>query len=292
MRKPYKLCWASKGDKKMFAIKKLILASLVSVAVLFSGCKDTDDSPVEPNSQNMPLHESAPPQERLAPAPALVINLFYQVRPIEEFTTVQPEFSLNNRDTHEKGIRPNVEYREGRHVIQELTPGNYVLFISIDANPENPGRRRYPGYPGDFFYRDSKLSIPPNGGAQINIELQQVIHLTLPQDNADLMKLWGEKGQSMISFKTPVDFAWDAIAEGVTYHYSIDRMQSEPFECLERDVVKETMKATRVSLDLTPSKDNEFYLFRLYATKGPLRIGDLVVHGQRGYGSDFRFRVK
>ena len=274
----------------MIAIKKMILASVVSVAVLFSGCKETDDSPVEPNSQDMPLHESAPPQERSAPAPALVIDLLYRGRPIEEFTSVQPAFSLNSRDAHEKGIRPKVEYREGRHVIQELAPGNYVLFVSIDANPENPGR--YPGYPGDFSYRDSKLSIPPNGGAQLDIELQQVIHLTLPQDNAGLMERWGEKGQSMIAFKTPVEFAWDAIAEGVTYHYSIYRMQSEPYKYLERDVVKETTQATQVSLDLTHSKDNEFYSFHLYTMKGPLRIGRLAVHGQRGYGSDFRFRVK
>ena len=136
------------------------------------------------------------------------------------------------------------------------------------------------------------MSIPSDGGAQLDIELQQVIHLTLPQDNDGLMELWGEKGQSMIAFKTPVEFAWDAIAEGVTYHYSIYRMQSEPYKYLERDVVKDTTQATQVSMDLAPNKDNEFYSFRLYTTKGQLRIGDLVVHGQRGYGSDFRFRVK
>jgi len=175
-------------------------------------------------------------------------------------------------------------------VIQELAPGNYVLFISIDANLENPGR--YPGYPGDFSYRDSKLSIPPDGGAQLDIELQQVIHLTLPQNNDGPMERWGEKGQSMIAFETPVEFAWGAIDEGAEYHYSIYRMQSEPYKYLERDVVKEITQATRVSLDLVPSKDNEFYLFRLYATKGALQIGDLKVHGQRGYGNDFHFRVK
>ncbi|OHB74386.1 MAG: hypothetical protein A2Z25_22585 [Planctomycetes bacterium RBG_16_55_9] len=69
-------------------------------------------------------------------------------------------------------------------------------------------------------------------------------------------------------------------------------MQSEPFKCLERDVIRETTLATRVSLDLEPSADNEFYLFRLYAMKGPLRIGDLVIHGPRGYGTDFRFRIE
>ncbi|MHC4425306.1 MAG: hypothetical protein ACYSYV_04320 [Planctomycetota bacterium] len=274
----------------MIAIKQMILASVVSVAVLFGGCKDTDNSPVEPDDQDKPVRDSPPPQERSAPAPVLVIDLLHQGQPIEEYTSVQPVFSLNNRDTSEKGIRPKVEYREGHHVIQELAPGNYVLFVSINANPENPGR--YPGYPGDFFCRDSRLSIPPDGGVQLDIELQQVIHLTLPQDNAGLMERWGEKGQSMIAFETPVEFAWDAIGEGAMYHYFVYRMQSEPFKYLERDVVRKTTQATHVSLNLTPSSNNEFYLFRLYATRGPVRIADLVVHGQRGYGQDFRFRVE
>ena len=53
-----------------------------------------------------------------------------------------------------------------------------------------------------------------------------------------------------------------------------------------------TLDSGGVSLDLEPSEDNEFYLFQLYATKGPFRIGELKTHGERGYGNDLRFRVK
>lgn len=258
----------------MNAVEKMVLTSVVSVIVFLVGCKPK---------------ESPPAQERSSPVPAFAAHLCFQGRPIGEFTSVEPAFSLNNRDTGERGIRPKIEYREGRHIIQELVPGNYVLFISINANPDNPGG--YPGYPGDFFYRDSRLFIPADGEVQLSIDLQRVIHVTLPQDNAGVMEHWGERGPAMIAFGAPVEFAWDAVADGALYHFDIRRMQSEPFKYLDRDV-EETTQATRVSLDLAPSEDNEFYLFRLYATKGQFRIGGLVTHGERGYGNDFRFRVK
>lgn len=274
----------------MNAVEKMVLASVVSFAVFLVGCKPKESPPAEPNAEDAPQYESPPAHERSSPVPAFMAHLRFQGRPIEEFTSVEPAFSLNNRDTGERGIHPRIEYREGRHMIQELVPGNYVLFISINANPDNPGG--YPGYPGDFFYRDSRLFIPADGGVQLSIDLQWVIHLTLPQDNAGVMEHWGERGLAMIAFGTPVEFAWDAVADGALYHFAIYRMQSEPFKYLDRDVEEATTQATRVSLDLEPSEDNEFYLFHLYATKGPFRIGELKTHGERGYGNDLRFRVK
>ena len=210
----------------MNALEKIVLASVVSVVVLLVGCK---------------------PKES-APAPALTAHLHFQGRPIEEFTSVEPVFSLNNRDTGEKGIRPEIEYQEGRYMIQELVSGNYVLFLSINANPDNPGG--YPGYPGDLFYRDSRLFIPADDGVQLSIDLQRVIHLMLPRDNSGVMEHWGERGPAMIAFAAPVEFAWDAVADGALYHFTIYRMQSEPFKYLDRDVEEGMTQATRVSLDL------------------------------------------
>jgi hypothetical protein len=259
----------------MNAVEKIVPASVVSVIVFLMGC--------EPKY-------SRPGPERSLLVPAFAADLRFQGRPIEEFTSVEAVFSLNNGDTGEKGIRPEIEYHEGRYMIQELVPGNYVLFISINANPDNRGG--YPGYPGDLFYRDSRLFIPADRGVQLSIDLQRVIHLTLPQDNSGVMEHWGERGPAMIAFAAPVEFAWDAVADGALYHFTIYRMQSEPFKYLDRDVEEGTTQATRVSLDLARSEENEFYLFRLYAMKGPFRIGELVTHGKRGYGTTFRFRVK
>lgn len=271
-------------------IERMALVSIVSVVVIFAGCKAKESPPAEPNAHNTRQYQNPPDQEEAASSPALEIDLRYMGRPIQEFTSAEPAFSLNNRDTGERGIQPTIECRDGRYVIQKLAAGNYVLFVSVNMNPDNPAR--YPGYPGDFFYRDSRLSIPPQGGVQLNVDLQKVIHLTLPQDNAGVLEQWGQRGQEMITFATPVVFAWDALADEVLYDFSIYRMQSEPFEYLQSDVVKRTTQATRVSIDLSPSADNEFYIFRLGAAKGPFRIGALVTHGPRGYGTDFRFRVK
>jgi hypothetical protein len=263
--------------------------ALILLLVLFGGCKDKESEPVEPNVQNTKQKQNLPNQEQ-STSSTLEINLRYSGHPIQEFTSVEPAFSLNNRDTHEKGIQPKIDYSDGHYAIHELLPGNYVLFASINANPDNPGR--YPGYPGDFFYRDSRLVIPSDGDIRLDIDLQQVIHLILPQDNAGFMDKWGKKGQEMVTFASPVEFAWDALDEGTLYDFKIFRMQSEPYKSLEHDVVKETTQATRVSLDLATSADNEFYSFSLRATKGQFLIGGLVLHGQRGYGTDFRFRVK
>ena len=274
----------------MNAIAKMVVVSVVSAVVVFAGCKAKESPPIEPNAQNAQQDQSPPSREQSVPSPALEIDLRYMGRPIQEFTSAEPVFSLNNRDTGERAIRPRIEYRDGHHTIQELAAGNYVLFVSINANPDNP--ERYPGYPGDFFHMDSRLSIAAAGGVRLDVDLQQVIHLTLPQDNGSIMEQWGQRAQEMIAFAAPVEFAWDALADGVLYDFSIDRMQSEPFKALERSVVKKATQATRVSLNLAPSEDNEFYLFRLDATNGALPIGGIVTHGQRGYGTDFRFRVK
>ena len=271
----------------MKTIEKL---ALILLLVLFEGCKDKESEPVEPNvqnTQNITQEGNLPNTEEPTP-PALTLNLQYSGRPIQEFTTVAPFFSLNNRDTSER-IIPKIEYNDGNYEIKELEPGNYVLFVSIDANPDNSGG--YPGYPGDFFHQDSRLVIPADGGISLDIDLQKIIHLTLPQDNDGFMDKWGKKWQEKPTFTTPIEFAWDALDEGAIYEFRISRMQAEPFKRLERDIIGETTKETKVSLDFAPSADNEYYLFSLTATKDSLPIGELITHGN-GYGSDFRFRVK
>ena len=275
----------------MSSIKQATLKSVVSVIILFGGCKAKESLPAEPNAQSTGEQQNTSEQEQLAGSPALALSLRYMGRPIEEFTSTEPLFSFNNKDTHEKGMRPDVKHQKGHYVVRDIAPGNYVIFVSIDANPDNPGG--YPGYPGDFFYQDSRLFITADDETRLNIDLQKVIHLVLPQDNAGVMEKWGEKGQNIIDFTAPVEFVWDALADGMLYEFSIYHMQSEPHRYLERDVVKEATQATHVSLDLAPSADNEFYSFRLRAKKGSIITGDLVTHGPNGYAIGFyRFRIK
>lgn len=270
----------------MKTIEKLILILLL---VVFGGCKDKESEPAEPNTQNITQEENLS-NPKPSMSPALKINMRYSGRPIQEVTSVEPVFSLNNRDTKERGIKPKIEYNDGNYEIEELEPGNYVLFVSIDANPDNSGG--YPGYPGDFFHQDKNLIIPVDGGISLDIDLQKIIHLTLPQDNDGFMDKWGNKWQEKPAFTTPVEFAWDALDEGAIYEFRISRMQAEPFKRLELDIIRETTKETKVSLDFAPSADNEYYLFTLTATKDSLSIGGFKSHGENGHGADFRFRVK
>ena len=253
----------------MSTVRMMLLTLVFSSAVSLVGCKPEEGTRAESSdeaaspSQDPPRQESSPPPG----AVALAGTLAFEGRPIHELTSVEPIFSLNNVDTGEKGIRPETEYDKGRFEIRELPPGGYIMFVSIDANPDNPGG--FPGYPGDFFLpaNAARVSVP-DSGVTFNVDLAQVIHLTLPEDNAGVMERWGETGQDMIAFASPVQFTWDAVTDGAQYHYAIHRMQSEPFKAVECDVERSTTGATRVLLSLPPNKEGEFYMLQLHATKG------------------------
>jgi len=246
--------------------QKIFLTLGVLITVFFVGCS------------------SKSPQAK----PAAQGNLRFEGRPIEELTPIEPRFAFNNLDTGQKGVKARIEYNKSQFKIYELPEGNYHIFISINANSDNPGG--YPGYPGDFFKRLLRVSIPGKGTAKLDVDLEKIIHLTLPQDNGDIMDLWGEKGERRITFESPIEFAWESLGDNVQYHYIINRI-SEPFKFIEQHI-KETTNQTSLSIELPSSRENEFYLFHLYATKGEIRIGELKTHGKRGYGNDLRFRVK
>lgn len=216
-------------------------------------------------------------------------HLRFEGELIEKLASVVPEFSFNNLDTHQRGIKARFKYHKGRYTIYDLPEGNYNIFVSINANPDNPGD--YPGYPGDFFKLQQKVSVLGKSKTKLDIDMEKVIHLTSPQDNGSRMALWGEKGDNRIAFNSPVVFAWDSLGSDVEYHYFLRRMQSEPFKFLEHIIKNSETKETSISVELPVSRNNEFYLFHIYATRGQYRIGELKTHG-RGYGNDFRFRVK
>jgi len=231
--------------------QKILLTLGVLITVFFVGCS------------------SKSPQAK----PAAQGNLRFEGRPIEAFTSIEPRFAFNNLDTGQKGVKARIEYNKSQFKIYELPEGNYHIFISINANTDNPGG--YPGYPGDFFKRLLRISILEKSCLKLDVDLEKIIHLTLPHDNGDIMDLWGERGEGMITFKSPIEFAWESLGDNVEYHYTIHRMQSEPFRYLEHNIEESTTKTTKISIELADSKENEFYLFHLYATKDEQRIGEL-----------------
>jgi hypothetical protein len=208
---------------------------------------------------------------------------------IKRYTPAEAFFSFNNLDTGKRGIKPRTEYNKGKFDIYELPAGNYNIFISINSNEDNPGG--YPGYPGDFFKLMKNVSVGGESREKLEVDMERIIHLRRPADNGEVMELWGEKGDKRITFNSPVVFAWEDLGDGAEYHYFIKRM-SEPYKFIEYLYQKETTRQTSLSIDLPVSLENEYYIFHVYATKDGSRIAELKTHGEHGYGSDLRFRVK
>ena len=209
--------------------------------------------------------------------------------PIGDYTSGRPRISFNNTDSGRKGVKPRIDYNDGAFKVYGLGAANYVMFVLIDANTSNPGG--YPGYPGDFSSSPLRVSVPDSGAAEMKVDMMRVIHLVSPQDNQENMPLWGEPVDRKITFKNPVTFAWDSMGDGVQYNYKICRTQAKPFRYLQTVAEKPPFGATSFSVTLPASRPNEYYRFILRATKGQRQVGQLITHGKRGHGWDFRFRV-
>ena len=104
------------------------------------------------------------------------------------------------------------------------------------------------------------------------------------------MKGWGAEWKDMISFQDPVEFAWDSLGEDVYYDYRVSRIEM-PYK-FKDSAAGGTTSGRRITLPLSPSQENEFYLLEITARRQGRRIGMLMTHGSNGYGWDFRFRVR
>ncbi len=102
--------------------------------------------------------------------PVLEGNLRLEGHLIEAFTSIEPVFSFNNLDTGQRSIKPRTEYNKGHFKIYGLPKANYHIFISINANTDNPGG--YPGYPGDFYKRVHSKNTPLGGLSEILLRLK------------------------------------------------------------------------------------------------------------------------
>jgi hypothetical protein len=202
---------------------------------------------------------------------------------IDNVTPVQPKFWFRSEDKN-VAVTPTVQYKDGCVKIYDLPPGNYGMSVNIDANPANP-----PSYPGDFRSW-SQFNVSQGHKSDLEIELQKIIHLTAPQDNATVMRYWDAECNEKISFNSPTVFSWESLGAGVYYDYRIEKMSCKPYKTLDSPIGATTQE-TSISVSLPTSALGEFYQFTLIARKNGRTIGMLMTHGGNGYGWDFRFRI-
>lgn len=214
--------------------------------------------------------------------PDAVAPLIYAEKPLWEVSTVRPSFWIRDEQTG-KTAEADVRYEHGIVKIYGLRPGEYGLQVRVDANPDTP--EEYPGDLGTFH----RFKVVAGDMAQFTVTLSRRMHLTQPVDNARLLPDFDRECRSKSEYGNKLRFEWDPVQEAEKYYYKIMRGTCSPFT--SGDIVKSGYTASPY-VDLTATGYNEYYSFSLLARRGGDTVGRIMVHGRRGHGWDYRFRVK
>jgi hypothetical protein len=210
-------------------------------------------------------------------------RLAWDGQPLEALTDRPPNFWLRREKLGEvQG--GTIRYDRGRFEVSALPQGSIGMQTTVDLNPANPR-----GYPGDLY----AFTVFEAGARSpdVTVDLWKIIRLRTPQDTDGEMPGWGLDCSKMFVAQSPVDFEWDAPAEGLLYRYSLQRVEC-PY-ANARAVTDGTTTDLRVSLPLAPNGPNDFYLLNLSGSRGPGKtVGSLITHGRGGMGWDYRFRVR
>jgi tetratricopeptide (TPR) repeat protein len=182
----------------------------------------------------------------------------------------------------------------GAYSLAALEPGKYQMHVSVDENPANPRR-----FPGDYEAQVS-FEITTTGPERLVVDLARLIHLTRPGDNARAIEGMLTSCTKQPQFGTPrfswgptanVDFAWDPIAVGAEYRYTLfARSCGQPGA--GREILSEQTAKTTTTLSVRPAADNEYYVFRVEAWKDDRLVGDLYTHDGGALSWNYRFRVR
>jgi serine/threonine protein kinase len=210
-------------------------------------------------------------------------RLTFDGRPLESITDRTPNFWLRREGRGE--VQPGiVSYRGGRFTVSALPAGRIGAQVTVDLEDDNPT-----GYPGDL-YRWITFDVGARPRESLEIDLWKIIRLRAPQDSGAPLPGWGLDCAQMFVADEP-RFDWDPVGEGLTYEYSVMRVVC-PYAS-QATVASGETSDTEITLDLPPSAPGEFYLFNLYARRGPQRMGLITTHGLRGgLGWDYRFRLR
>ncbi|OGW36207.1 MAG: hypothetical protein A2010_13870 [Nitrospirae bacterium GWD2_57_9] len=211
-------------------------------------------------------------------------RLLFDGKPLAESTAAPAVFRLYSQ-TLRQWITPEAEYEAttGAFLLKRVPEGTYSCDIKVNADARKP---QYPGdYRGTVSFNASSAK-----RAEISVDMERLLHLTRPEDNAVQQPEWGAVCMNRIEYPTPVRLSWDSLGRDVSYTYMIVRTECSPF-AFKETVAGDTITSPGAVLDLPPSREGEFYTLRIQARKGNRPVGSLMTHGKNGWGWDYRFRV-
>ena len=160
------------------------------------------------------------------------IGMYYLGRPLSEFTKVMPKCHLKESGSNIfKAKDVSYETETGKLIVTGLWKGRHHLVASVDANSANPQ-----SFPGDF-HGGVLFNVPYSGDevqegypfveGEVTFTIDKIIHMTLPKDNAGPV----DSGCNYkIVLTNPVRIAWEPLAEGLNYSYTLRRCKCKPWD--------------------------------------------------------------
>lgn len=204
-------------------------------------------------------------------------------KPITNFTRVQPTFWFRDEDLGREQSA-HVSFKDGSFGVYGLPEGHFGMSVIFDAQEMNAW-----SYPGDFRSWVT-FSVEEGHVTEIDVDVQKIIHLIHPQDNAVMLKDWDQECEGKWTVPGNVEFAWEPLGEGIVYDYSVSRVGC-PYQTAGTEASGST-KDSSITIQLQPSAPDEYYVFQITGKKDGRPVGMLIAHGANGYGWDYRFRIR
>ncbi len=211
--------------------------------------------------------------------------------PFPVISNLQPRFHYvfdYDLDAYSDIYELTYDSSTGMYTIQYF-PADGAFSINFAIDP------RHDYLPGNFYSYISSIeagAMSESERENVDIPLTEVIHLTAPYDNTQIIYARGEYP----SLSSPVTFTWEAV-DGVTrWRVVLDRYRSpdhpDGYGFIENLVTLNDVTETTYSTGaLASSASNEHYQFFVEGFAGDDLIAKYYTVYTDGYGGDFRFRI-
>lgn len=236
---------------------------------------------------------AAPPAPRKPVAPAISVpatrygtirgSFFYGEHLLAELTEVTPRIWIRNED---QVSVPTLNWvaHGSTYEVRNVPFGTYGMRVLVDVNPHNPQE-----FPGDLIAWLPHIDVfQTNGATKQDVHLCVLIHLTQPVDNGAVLP-WSHADPNP-RHHSPMQFVWDAVPEATQYRCTIS-MYGEQMAPRE-ELIGEDVRQPQWQVQLPPSPQGTFYLFRLVALQGREPIGQLELHGHDITAKEYWFTIE